>query len=126
MLNPSEKFALEDRLPAGSGGAGKNDKRPDLTLTIEHIKPLQIGRQRYIGEVAWKDSLLVFKDESFAELKPKLERWYDMKVTLKATVLESYRFTGVLKNEDIQEALTAMQLIKPFKFKLYANEVIIY
>ena len=126
LLNPSEKFALEDRLPAVSLSPVKSIKHPDLKLTIEHIKPLLIGQQKYIGEVAWKDSLLVFKDESFAELKPKLERWYDMKVTVKASVMESYRFTGVLKNEDIQEALTAMQLIKPFKFKLYANEVIIY
>jgi transmembrane sensor len=126
LLNPSEKFALEDELPTGAFTPGKSINRPDLTLTIEHIKPIVIGQQRYIGEVAWKDSLLVFKDESFEELKPKLERWYDMKVTVQATVPSSYRFTGVLKNEDIQEALTAMQLIKPFKFKLYANEVIIY
>jgi transmembrane sensor len=125
LLNPSEKFAIEDNKTELSN-LQKNLKRPDLTLTIEKVKPMLIGDVQYIEEVAWKESLLVFKDESFEELKPKLERWYDLKVTVQATVPETYRFTGILKNEDIKEALSAMQLIKPFKFKLLANEVIIY
>ncbi|MBG6233972.1 ferric-dicitrate binding protein FerR (iron transport regulator) [Pedobacter sp. CAN_A7] len=126
LLNPSEKFAIEDNKTSELSNSQKNLKHPDLTLTIEKIQPMRIGEMQYIEEVAWKDSLLVFKDESFEDLKPKLERWYELKVTIQASVPESYRFTGVLKNEDIKEALTAMQLIKPFKFKLLANEVIIY
>lgn len=125
-LNPSEKFALEVGQRTKPLDLERNSIRPNLTLTIAQLKPMVIGQHRYIEEVAWKDSLLVFKDESFKELKPKLERWYDIKVTIDHTVPESYRFTGVLKNEDIEEALTAMQIIKPFKFKLNANEVIIY
>ncbi|WP_432708450.1 FecR family protein [Pedobacter sp.] len=126
MLNPSEKFALEAAQAPGFLGAGKKSDHSDLTLTIEHLKPMLIGRHQYIQELAWKDSILVFKDESLEELKPKLEGWYDVKLTVAETVPESYRFTGVLKNENIKEALIAMQLIKPFKFKLTANEVIIY
>jgi hypothetical protein len=39
---------------------------------------------------------------------------------------KSYRFTGVFKNETIEETLKAMQLIKPFNFKLKEHDVIIY
>jgi len=126
FLNPSEKFALKEcKQISVSKGAKINDPA-SLTLIIQQVKPMFIGNHQYLKEVAWKDSLLVFKDESFEELKPKLERWYNLTITVDHTVPKSYRFTGILKNENIKEALTAMQLIKPFKFKLNANELIIY
>ncbi len=126
LLNPSEKFALEECDKGVPCDLKQKHVKSDITLTIKQVKPVLIGYQRYIEEVAWKDSLLVFKNDSFEELKPKLERWFDVKVVVDEKVPKFYRFTGILKNEDINEALTAMQLIKPFKFKLNANEVIIY
>jgi transmembrane sensor len=126
LLNPSEKFALEECMHCITASDKTQRKQSDITLTIEQVKPMLIGEQHYIQEVAWKDSLLVFKDESLMALKPKLECWYGLKITVDPELPEEYRFTGVLKDENIKEALTAMQLIKPFKFKLKANEVIIY
>ena len=126
FLNPSEKFSLEECKQVHLLKSDKSQDPAALTLIIKQVKPMVIGNHQYIREVAWKDSLLVFKDESLEELKPKLERWYDLKITVGQSVPESYRFTGILKNENIKEALTAMQLIKPFKFKLIANELTIY
>jgi len=123
VLNPSEKFALVEKKATGE----KLQVVPNnITLKIENINPVQIGNQVYIEETSWKDSKLVFSNETFAEIKPKLERWYNVKIHLESRQAMSYRFTGVLKNENIQEALTAMQLIKPFNFKLTEYDVIIY
>ena len=124
ILNPSEKFALVQRPEHRHTGSSKATQ--DVTLMIESIDPVQIGNQAYIEETSWKDSQLVFKNESFEEIKPKLERWFNVQIHLKAEEARSYRFTGVFKNENLREALTAMQLIKPFNFKQTDHDVIIY
>ena len=123
LLSPSEKFAFVQNR------AGKEEGAPitqDISLTIEHINPVIIGDKVYIEETSWKDSQLVFKNESFEALKPKLERWFNVRIHMNEQKIKSYQFTGVFNKENIKEALTAMQLIKPFNFKLTANDVIIY
>jgi len=123
ILNPSEKFALVKK---NETGVKQEEVSNDITLMIENVNPVQIGNQVYIEETSWKDSKLIFSNETFEEMKPKLERWYNIKIHLRSQKAISYRFTGVFKNENIQEALTAMQLIKPFNFKLTQHDVTIY
>lgn len=112
VLNPSEKIALKE--------AGK------VILVIKHISPVKIGRVDYIQETSWKDNSLVFRNETLEELKPKLERWFNVSIQINSEQAKSYHFTGIFKNESISQALTAMQLIKPFTFDLTAHDVIIY
>lgn len=122
ILSPSEKFALVETKKTGQ----KEKTDNNISVMIEHIMPVRIGKQDYIEETSWKDNTLVFKNESFEELKPKLERWFNVEIVMETALPKSYRFTGAFKNESIQEALAAMQLIKPFHFKLQAHDVIIY
>ncbi len=124
VLNPSEKFALVQKKKSNAND--DNQANQDVTLMIESIDPVQIGNREYIEETSWKDSQLVFKNESFEEIKPKLERWFNVHIQFKAEKAKSYHFTGVFKNENLREALTAMQLIKPFNFKQDNHDVIIY
>ena len=126
ILNPSEKFALVQKKSKPIAKNGGSKVTQDITLLIENIEPVEIGNQVYIKETSWKDSKLVFKNETFEELKPKLERWFNVQIHLNAPKTKSFRFTGVLKNENIKEALEAMQLIKQFNFKLGEHDVIIY
>ncbi|SHF84595.1 FecR family protein [Pedobacter caeni] len=122
LLKPSEKFAFTEKKKA------RNDEQDpeDISLKIENINPVRIDGQEYIEEISWKDDVLVFRNESLEDLKPRLERWFNVQIEINSSVSKSYRFTGIFKNENITEALTAMQLIKPFHFKLKADDIIIY
>ncbi|WP_219225216.1 FecR family protein [Pedobacter antarcticus] len=123
LLNPSEKFALVD----GQGKKGGNSPHStDMTMTIAHVLPVTIGDEQYIEETSWKDNTLVFKNETLEELKPRLERWFNVKIHIESARAGSYRFTGAFKKEEIREAMTAMQLIKPFTFNLKEHDLIIY
>ncbi|CAM4340223.1 FecR family protein [Pedobacter westerhofensis] len=124
ILSPSEKFAFrEERSRQKSNIRTKGTRN---LILIDHVKPLKIGSSEYIEETSWKDNRLVFKNESLAELKPKFERWFNVKISMESPLTGTYRFTGVFTKESITEALTAMQLIKPFTFKLSAHDVIIH
>lgn len=123
-LNPSEKFVFtEDR-----AGQKKVPQRGinDAGITVTHVMPLHIGQEEYIEEICWKDNQLVFRNESLEELKPKLERWFNVRISLQSPLSKTYRFTGVFTTEHISEVLTAMQQTRPFAFKVNAHEVFIY
>ena len=75
--------------------------------------------------VSWKNNRLVFKDERFESLAVKLERWYNVKITIKNEKLKNYKFTGTFENETIEQAISALQLTTPFKYKFDKNKIII-
>lgn len=125
ILSPSEKFAFKNEKKS-STNKHRHPLGQEISRMINPVVPVKIGKQEYIEETSWKDNRMVFKNESLEELKPKLERWFNVKIIFSADKPRSYRFTGVLEKENIAEALTAMQLIKPFTYKLKANDVIIY
>lgn len=123
ILSPSEKFEFSEDPQHHSKGLRRGKKN---LILINHVRPVTIGHAEYIEETSWKDNRLVFKNESFHELKPRMERWFNIKINMESAVTSSYRFTGVFTKENITEALTAMQLIKPFTFKLTAHDLTIY
>jgi len=116
ILKPSEKFATL---------SSKNEPE-DLTLSIESIKPVAIGNHNYLRETSWKDNRLVFDAETFQQLRTRLERWYNVNIEIQGDMINNYRFTGIFTTETIDQALTAMKLIKPFNYKINNHDIIIY
>ncbi|MGB4399118.1 MAG: FecR domain-containing protein [Daejeonella sp.] len=120
LLKPSEKFALIKNSKKSS------DNNKSSVLMIDNISPIKFGDQEYIEEISWTENKFVFENESFEDLLPKLERWYNVKIILNDPRIKAYRFTGIFIKENIIQALEAMQLIKSFHYKLNENEVKIY
>jgi transmembrane sensor len=102
-----------------SDGDGNNNITP-------LIRPIAINSQVDVNSViAWKDSRLLFRDESFKDLVRKLERWYDVQIDIKDDELAGVQFSGVFVKESIEQALNAMRLVTPFNFKMNKNHIII-
>lgn len=122
LLKPSEKFAL---VKDTRNRADKNEKS---VLMIENIAPVKVGNNEYLEEISWIENKFVFQNESFEDLIPKLERWYNVRIILADPKIGSYRYTGIFIEENIIQALEAMQLIKSFhyKYKFKENEIKIY
>jgi ferric-dicitrate binding protein FerR (iron transport regulator) len=123
LLRPKEKLALNESAPTN-----RADKRivPAIhnQMVIENIEPVEISNKDYFEETSWVQNKLVFKDESFEELAPKLEKWYNVTFKINNKTVAGYRFTGILENETLTQALTGMQIIRPFKFKITANDIV--
>lgn len=120
LLKPSEKLALVKNNKKAS------ERNSSSVLMIDNISPVKLGDQEYIEETSWTENKFVFENESFEDLIPKLERWYNVKIILNDPTIKSYRFTGIFIKENIIQALEAMQLIKSFHYKLNENGVRIY
>ena len=76
-----------------------------------------------LAETAWMKNMLVFQDETFEELAIKLERWYAIRIRFSDTDRMHYRFTGVLADESLEQALQVLQMMKPFHFTISGKTV---
>jgi transmembrane sensor len=72
---------------------------------------------------SWKDSRWIFKSEKLLTLAPILERRYDITITFRDSLLRSYKFTGTLKEESLEQVLNAMCLAAPIRYEIIHNQV---
>jgi len=76
-----------------------------------------------VVETAWVYDKLVFDGETFREIASKMERWYNVKICLRNEKLASLPLHVEFTNETVEEALEALKLIEPFKYKINGNEI---
>jgi len=71
----------------------------------------------------WKNNELRFADISFAELVPRIERWYGVTITLDSLQKNNDRFTMTIKTESLRELLNMMQLTSKFNYEIKGEQV---
>lgn len=74
---------------------------------------------------SWRNEKLIFKSEKFADLTVKLERWYNVHISLENKKLAEERVTGSFENESIEQALEALRISVPFTYKINKNKITI-
>jgi ferric-dicitrate binding protein FerR (iron transport regulator) len=71
--------------------------------------------EKYIG---WKDGLLVFKNDSIADIARKLEQWYGVDVKIKDARVKEFTYTATFYDETLSQVLELMSLPSPVSYKL--------
>lgn len=90
-----------------------------IPLSIENMADTKLT-------TSWKDSRWIFKSEKLISLKPILERRYDISIIFRDSVLMSYKFTGTLKEESLEQVLNAICLASPIKYEINHNQVLFF
>ncbi len=75
--------------------------------------------------ISWKDNRFMFRDEKFADLAMKLERWYNVDIKINDQKLQNTPFSGVFVKETVEQSLNALKLAAPFKYRMEKNQIII-
>lgn len=78
-----------------------------------------------IIETAWVYNKFSFEEERLSDLAVRLERWFNIKININSEKLSSYKLSGSFVDETLDQALTEMQLLIPFNYKVKNNEVTI-
>lgn len=123
-LKPSQRitfyhdtWTLNTDLARQNHSSGNDAKNYALT----QVKP--DPKESLIPDTAWKVNKLVFQSERFDELVKQLERWYNVHIVLKSRQVADYKLTGSFENESIQQALKALQITAPFRYRVQADTV---
>jgi len=129
ILHPNEKFSFTNSLPeekrkvtaSGTAQTAQVGKEPVSRYQVTPTEPIEITHKMYYKDTCWLHNQLVFKNETFREIIPELEKRYDVQIELKNTRLEACRYTAILEKETLEEVLKAMQLIKPFTYTIASS-----
>lgn len=130
ILRPNEKLVFNKRLTpvavssASSSSSGAKTVRAISEIMVNSI-PRNVPDSEKV-ETAWMYNRLVLDGDYFGQVTAKMERWYNVRITIRDTALNSYRFGGTFANETVEQALTALQLTVPFNYKISNNQIEIY
>ncbi|WP_290794193.1 FecR family protein [Flavihumibacter sp. UBA7668] len=127
ILKPNEKLVVameSDSLIA-------KPSQPQVTKNIRTAPQVVLDQVNYhekeqvIVETSWVENILIFDSETFAELAPKLERWYGIKIVFTSQEIQNIRLTGSFKGESLQTALKGLKITANFNYAIKNDTVII-
>ena len=76
-------------------------------------------------DIAWKSNVLLLNNEPLKEIIKKLERWYNVQITLEDETLGAVRFSARFNGESIVDVLHALSYAQPFKYEINKNIITI-
>lgn len=94
------------------------NENPKSTVEPIELKKLSISDEETKYIASWKDQSLSFNNESFEEMAFKLQKWYNVKITIKDEKLKDYRYKGKFDNgKSIFEVLQVIKLTTPISYE---------
>lgn len=68
-------------------------------------------------KLSWINGKLMFRYEPFDEVIRKLNRWYNVDIEIKDSILDSYIYYGAFQNETLDEVLKLLRYTAPIKYE---------
>jgi transmembrane sensor len=124
LLRPNEKIIIRNSDEFLTGKMADNrHKNRDEVITVTKVQEDPVDSS-YL-ETAWIRDKMFFHKESFVSLAAKMERWYNVKIVLTDTALNSMLFTGSLEKESLDEAFRALRNSAAFNYTIVGKTVTI-
>ncbi|MAU16559.1 MAG: hypothetical protein CMH46_13590 [Muricauda sp.] len=113
--------SVEVSSPANKSIVIKPGTQAKLYKGQNHIDVREVDVQEV---VAWTSGRMIFNDEKFVDLIPRLNRWYGVNFVLSSDELNNVRFTGTLKKEnDLTHFLQMLKYTEGINYEISDNEV---
>ncbi len=87
---------------------------------------LKIQDFNYIDKIGWKNGVLVFNNNSLPDIITRLEGWYGVQFIVNSKLKAKYHFSGIYKNETLEDVLEGLSFVYDFEYKIYGNTVKLY
>ncbi len=126
FLKPNQKLILAKLHPDSNRLTVQGNLSPTTEIFSTVFKPLTISSDgNSIVETAWVYNRLEINDEFFENLKPKLERWFGVKIVFVGDEVKEYRFTATFENETLDQVLKALQISYNFNYEIQNDKILI-
>ncbi|HEY6900570.1 MAG TPA: FecR domain-containing protein [Puia sp.] len=119
ILQPNEKIVVENR--PGPAPTHPEKKPPEMIVAKAHFQQ----EDTIATEVLWTKNKLAFDQESLQDVAAKIERWYNVKVTITDDALKQTEYSGVFEDESLDQVMEALRLTGSFKYSINKKEVTI-
>jgi ferric-dicitrate binding protein FerR (iron transport regulator) len=99
-LKPNEKFTFDNEL---------------RTSDIQTVNAEQFS--------AWKDGLLVFRNEPLSEVLKRIGRWYNVNIVIGDQELMKFRYRATFQEEQLEEVIRLIALTIPIEYEFEGRKV---
>ena len=126
ILRPNDKVVVQNGALLLTSGPKPAAKKEDDTARV-----LSLGRAHFshndtiATEVLWVKNKLAFDKESLESVALKMERWFDVKVTIQEDALKQTEYSGVFEDETLPQVMEALRLTGNFHYSIHRREVTI-
>lgn len=124
-LLPNQKLIVS-RVEAALLESDSGITEPDRP--VASTKPMQtvIKEERIdpVPDISWKDAQWVIYRESLGDLSVKLERRYNVEIVFTDEHLKSFRYSGTLPDESLEQVLRLMSLVSPIRYTVRGKTVV--
>ena len=101
----------------------ENKKQPVQEQKLVSIPRLVTENVNIEPVISWKENRWIFEKQSLSQIAVALERKFDVQIKFESDHLKTFRFTGIIINEPIEQVLEVMSITAPINFKLKGRVV---
>lgn len=121
ILKPNEKIIIANE-PEEAAKTAVVRNEPIVAIRHLNYEP----RDSTIIETSWVENKLIFQDESFKDMAPRLERWYGVNIRFRNEKVQQLRFSGTFTRETIEQALAGLKITGGFNYSISDSTILIY
>jgi len=124
ILQPNEKLVVQNgkmQITKDTLARRKVVDQPVMTLAKAHFQE----KDSIAMDILWVKNKLAFDQETLEAVARKIERWYNVKVTIKDDRLKHTEYSAVFDDESLRQVMEALQLTGNFNYVISKKEVII-
>ncbi|NLN31170.1 MAG: DUF4974 domain-containing protein [Bacteroidales bacterium] len=119
---PAENY-IEIVLNSGKIEYHSNDSNEDMVLFPSERLIYSEGRtsksvvdpEKYN---AWTEGKLVFRGDPMAEVARRIERWYNVKISIADKELEKYSFRATFQDDSLEDVLKYLAMTSPIQYRI--------
>ncbi|SHF30236.1 FecR family protein [Fodinibius roseus] len=97
----------------------------DMVRVTGENSPLVVQKADLEYALAWLDEKLMFKKEPFRDIKKRLERFYDVHITVKDSVLNSKKITASFEEEELEQVIRVLALSLNAEYEISGRTVLL-
>lgn len=90
-------------------------ERAILNITQNKISIGKVDVDKY---TAWKEGILIFRDDQMDEVVRKLNRWFNVEIILQSPELKEYVYTATYRDETLPQILELLKISAPIKYNI--------
>lgn len=124
LLKPNERLVY-----IAEGHVEKPNEK-EIAETQEVLVPQKSMGQVIVSKgietelfTSWKDGRLILKSEPLSEMAIKLERRYNVRITIEDEGLRNYRFTGTFETETVEQVLEAIKFASHINYEIKDRDI---
>ena len=91
--------------------------KPGEHATLDNTRNLlSVNKVDVSKYTAWKEGMLIFRDDQMDEVVRKLNRWFNVEIILQSPELKDYVYTATYRDETLPQILELLKISAPVKY----------